>query len=206
MKITKWFAFVLVFSLALTACKTEPVAEVLEQEAPAATEVVEEQPTEQVVIETEDMEAAEETTVYFEDQVVPEYATGFTVEYFDNYKVVEVLTPWDFATETFKYVLVQRGTEAPEGIDNVNAYVQIPIETIAPLSTTFLPFIDIYGKIDTVVAVSDGTYVSNPTVIEKTSNGDLPAVGYGPSVQMSLRPLAIDVLIMIPTPSSLRQG
>jgi len=189
MKKMKWLLAILMIAMTLAACTTQTVTEIPAQEEidTVPTEATEE-PVEATATEAE--EPVEETEVvkepidYFEDKAIIEYAQGFTVEYFDNYKIVEVLTPWDFSEETFKYVLVQRGTEAPEGIENVDAVVEIPIETIIPLSTTFIPFIEINHQMDTIVAVSDGTYISNETVLKKFADGELPAVGYGATVDV----------------------
>lgn len=181
-------SLVLLFSF--VACNQQaatPVAEAT-AEPPAPTAAIEEieeevvQEQTEVVVEEEATEEVEEPTDLFPDKVGIEYANGFTVEYFDTYKVVTVLTPWDFATETFQYVLVQNGTEAPQGYDQAT-FVTIPIQTIAPLSTSFLPFLDLYGLMDSVVAVSDGVYVTNQTILDKVEDG-LPQVGYGSGVDI----------------------
>ena len=202
----KKFLFILSILLvvvSLTACKTAEATETAEADtAEEATEVVDAtvKPTEEPTAEPEPTDEVEEATEapevvdYFEDKVTIDYATGFTVEYFDNYKVVTVLTPWDFATETFQYVLVQEGTEAPEGFDEAT-FVTIPVKSIVPMSTTFLPFLDLYGLMDSVIAVSDGTYVTNQAILDKVADG-LPAVGYGPTVDIeTLLTLEPDVIM-----------
>jgi iron complex transport system substrate-binding protein len=192
----------LVLLFGFVACKQQAVAPTAEvtTEPPAPTATIEEveeeavqEPTE-VVEEDEAIEVTEEPVDYFADKVEIDYANGFTVEYFDNYKLVTVLTPWDFATETFQYVLVQDGTDAPQGYDQAT-FVTIPIQTIAPLSTTFIPFLDLYGLMDSVVAVSDGVYVSNQTILDKVADG-LPQVGYGSGVDIeTLLLLGPDVIM-----------
>jgi iron complex transport system substrate-binding protein len=183
--------FILILSILLvvistTACSAAEATDVSETEMveEAVNEAVEDvEPTEKPQ-PTEDTEptTSPEPVDYFEDKVSIDYATGFTVEYFDNYKVVTVLTPWDFAEETFTYVLVQEGTEEPEGFDGAS-FVTIPVETTVSMSTTFLPFLEMYGLLDTLVAVDDPTYVTNSVVLEMAKAG-LPAVGTGPTVDV----------------------
>ncbi len=180
--------------LSATACKA------IEATQPEITSEVEQALNEQTdeveatLSPTEEPASTPEPTDYFEEKVSINYAKGFTVEYFNNYKVVTVLTPWDFATETFQYVLVQEGTEAPTGFENA-VFVTIPIKTIVPLSTTFLPFLDQYGLIDSVVAISDATYVSNQAILDMSAEG-LPSVGYGPTVDVeTLLTLEPDVIM-----------
>ncbi|NSW51583.1 MAG: ABC transporter substrate-binding protein [Anaerolineae bacterium] len=177
----------LVLLMALSACQPdEPLAVietemVVEQEAdPTATEMIAEEPT---LEPTESVTATPEIVEYFPDKAVIEYATGFSVEYIDNYKVVTVTKPWDFADETFTYILVQRGTEAPTGYGEA-PIIEVPIQTIVPLSTTFLPYLDLYGQLDSIMAVSDATYITNPSVLDIITTDNLPAVGYGPGIDV----------------------
>ena len=53
---------------------------------------------------------------YFPDKVSVEYAHNFSVEYFNNYKLVSML-PWTGADSQMQYLLVQCGTPIPEGYD-----------------------------------------------------------------------------------------
>ena len=177
--------------LILTGCQTAEATEIAEVEevSEEATVIVEpnEEPEpeeEPTAVPTEEPEpiAEPEPVDFFEEKVRIDYASGFTVEYFENYKVVTVLTPWDFAEETFTYVLVQEGTDAPEGYENAS-FVTIPVRTTVSMSTTFLPFLDMYELLDTLVAVDDATYVSNTVVLEMAENG-LPSVGSGPTVDI----------------------
>lgn len=179
----------------LSACQTAEATEVAEAEK--VEEPVEEAeptdepvPTEEPVAEpTEEPEPVD----FFADKVSIDYADGFTVEYFDNYKIVTVLTPWDFAEETFTYVLVQEGTDAPEGFEDAS-FITIPVESAVSMSTTFLPFFDLYGLLDSLVGIDDATYVSNSAVLDMAENG-LPAVGTGPTVDIeTLLTLEPDVI------------
>jgi len=134
-------------------------------------------------------------TDLFADKAVIEYAQGFTVEYFSNYKLVTITKPWDMSEETFQYVLVQRGTEAPTEYGEA-PIIQIPVEKMVSLSTTYLPFLDVYGKLDTLVAIDDTTYVYNPTVLEMAKEASLVAVGYGPAIDIeTLLSLEPDVIM-----------
>jgi iron complex transport system substrate-binding protein len=173
---------ILLVVISLTACQTTEatqVADTAEVEEPAE----EAEPTDESKPTEEPEPTAEPEPVdYFEEKVTIDYATGFTVEYFNNYKVVTVLTPWDFAEETFTYVLVQDGTEPPEGFDEA-AFVTIPVQSTVSMSTTFLPFLDLYGLLDTLVAIDDATYVTNAAVLEMAEGG-LPGVGTGSAVDV----------------------
>ncbi len=120
---------------------------------------------------------------YFPARAEVEYADGFAVEYFDNYKVVEVLTPWAGADETYTYVLVQCGTPAPEGFDDATV-VEVPVESIVVMSTTYLPPLVELDLLDTLVAVDEHDFVYSPEVRKRIDAGDVIEVGGGTLVNV----------------------
>ena len=78
---------------------------------------------------------------YFPEKATLTHAKGFTLEYFKHYKIVTVTAPWPEAKESFRYVLVQCGAPAPEGFAGAQI-IQIPVRSIAILSTTHLPHLE----------------------------------------------------------------
>lgn len=125
------------------------------------------------------VEAYDPTADYFPEKVTVAAATGFTVEYFNNYKLVTVVTPWQGADEPVQYVLVQCGTPAPEDIDA--PVIEVPVQRFVAMSTTFLPHIVTQGLLDKLIAVDTVMFTSTPEVLAKVEAGDLPEVGGGGS-------------------------
>ena len=117
---------------------------------------------------------------YFPEKIDVHYARGFTVEYFNNYKVATVVTPWQGAEETFQYVLVQCGTPAPTGYENA-LQIDIPVKTIVTMSTTFLPYLDEQGLIDRLIGMDSFLFTNTPSVLKKIDDGQLVEVGGGGS-------------------------
>lgn len=106
------------------------------------------------------------------------YATGFTLEYKGNYKILTVTQPWAGAEQAFTYVLIPRGEEPPAGLDDAQL-IEVPVRSFVAMSTTYFPFLENIGKLDALVAVDDATYVYNPTVREKAASGEIAVVGGG---------------------------
>ena len=115
---------------------------------------------------------------YFPNKAQVEYAQGFRIEYYSNYKILTVLQPWSGAEEPFSYVLVQCGTPAPENTDGA-LVVEVPIQSIVTMSTTYYPHLENFGKMDTLVGVDDTTYAYNETVQALASEGKIAIVGGG---------------------------
>lgn len=133
------------------------------------------------------VENYDESVDYFEDKVEPVYAEGFTVEYFNNYKVVNVVTPWIGATEgdAFTYVLVQCGTPAPDGFDDAQI-IKLPVESVIAMSTTQLPHLIELGVLDSLVGLDSSLYVNSPEVLDKVDAGELVEVGFGADVNIEV--------------------
>lgn len=120
---------------------------------------------------------------YFPSKIQPEYATGFSVDYYNHYKVVTVTQPWQAADKTFEYLLVQCGTPTPAGFETAQV-IQVPIETVATLSTTYLPHLDLLDKIDTLVGLDNANFVYAPAVRAKIERGELIEFGSGRTLDM----------------------
>ncbi|MDG4596392.1 MAG: ABC transporter substrate-binding protein [Candidatus Contendobacter sp.] len=120
---------------------------------------------------------------YFPEKATLTHAKGFTLEYFKHYKVVTVTAPWPDARESFRYVLVQCGAPAPEGFADAQV-IQIPVRSIAILSTTHLPHLELLEALDRLVAVSSYENVYSPAARQLITAGKVAEVGRGPSVNL----------------------
>ncbi|QPC84484.1 ABC transporter substrate-binding protein [Phototrophicus methaneseepsis] len=121
----------------------------------------------------------DETVDYFPAKVSVEYAESFSVEYFNNYKVVSMV-PWPGAEESLEYVLVQCGTPAPEGYEDIPMF-EVPVQRFVAMTTTILPPMDEQGILDRLVAVDTTLFTSNENVLEMTASGDIVEIGGGGS-------------------------
>ncbi len=113
------------------------------------------------------------------------YATGFTLEYHDTYKVLTVLTPWMGADVTFQYVLVQRGTVHPEGYEAAQ-YIEIPVRTLVTMSTTYLGPLAQLDLLDRIVGHDNVQFVSHPHVRKRIQQGTIREIGEGPAANVEL--------------------
>ena len=120
---------------------------------------------------------------YFPEKISLTHTTGFSVEYHNSYKVITVATPWPGAGEAQQYVLVQCGAPEPTGFDAAQI-IEVPVQQIATMSTSYLPFLEAYNLLDRLVAVDDVTYVNNPTVLAMAEAGTLVQIGYGAGVNV----------------------
>ncbi|MCB9451508.1 MAG: ABC transporter substrate-binding protein [Anaerolineaceae bacterium] len=128
------------------------------------------------------------TVDYFPEKIELAHTDGFTVEYFNNYKVVTVGTPWFGAETPLQYVLVQCGTPAPEDYPDAQI-VEIPAQSVVSLSTSFLPHLTSQNVLDRLVAVDTSLYTHNQVVIDKVAAGEVAEIGGGGSGDVNLEVL-----------------
>jgi iron complex transport system substrate-binding protein len=120
---------------------------------------------------------------YFPEKARIRYAKGFTIEYREHYKILTVLTPWPNAEEHLRYVLVQCGTPRPAGFDGL-PFIEVPIGTIATLSTTHLPHLEFLDEVQSLVAMGDPERVYSARIREQISTGEVQAVGRGTTLNI----------------------
>ncbi|WP_420630656.1 ABC transporter substrate-binding protein [Candidatus Leptofilum sp.] len=129
------------------------------------------------------VENYDETVDYFPEKTAVSHADGFIIEYFNNYKVVTVAAPWLGAEDSATYVLVQCGTPNPPGYDDA-VMLDVPISSFVSMSTTYLPHLEQFGLLDSLVGVDFASYAYNPTVQEKYAAGELVELGSGATVDV----------------------
>ncbi|MEA4813041.1 MAG: ABC transporter substrate-binding protein [Anaerolineaceae bacterium] len=111
------------------------------------------------------------------------HAEGFTVEYIDNYKVLKIVRPWRGAETTFTYVLVQRGTKAPETIPDAQV-IEVPVKNMASLAATHLAYLGELGALEHLIAIGNTQYVNTESVRKAVESGTVQPVGNGPDINL----------------------
>jgi iron complex transport system substrate-binding protein len=128
-------------------------------------------------------ETFDPTVDYFPAKVTPEYATGWTVAYHNHYKIVTLPTPWNEATETFQYVLVQCGAPTPDGYDDLPV-IEIPVQRVITMSSTQLPHLHKLNRLDNLIGHESFQYVNTPEVRALIEAGKLVEIGSGAGVNI----------------------
>lgn len=126
-----------------------------------------------------------ESADYFQEKVTVEYSTAFNVEYHNNYKLLTVSKPWPGAKNGFTYLLVQRGTNAPQGIA-ADRVIEIPIRSIVTMSTSYLPCVEELGVLDTLTGHESFAWVYSEAVRNRIASGAMEEVGSGQAVNIEL--------------------
>ncbi|ESA35678.1 abc transporter substrate-binding protein [Leptolyngbya sp. Heron Island J] len=134
-------------------------------------------------------------TDYFPDKIQPEYAQGFSVDYYNHYKLVTVTQPWTAANETFKYLLVQCGTPTPSGFEATQV-IQVPTQRVVTLSTTYIPHLELLDQVDALVGMDNLSFVYAPEVRKKIERDQLIEFSSGRTLDMERLLISAPDLIM----------
>ena len=171
---------VLMFGAACKPVATPPVVEdqtaVLTPDAGAKSP---EEPT-AAVAEPEPVKT-EEVVQAAVEQISIDYAKNFTIEYHDGYKLLTVTTPWAGAEQSFSYALVPE--EYAGMVDAGNAMViKTPIKSIITFSTTYFPFLEQIGQLESIVGVDTAMFAYNQNIHTWVEAGAIQEVGGGASM------------------------
>lgn len=105
-----------------------------------------------------------------------EYAKGFDITYYKEYKVITLKNAWPGAEKVFKYALVEEGIllDSPEQYD---AIVTIPIKNIVVTSTTHIPSLEMLEVNQTLIGFPNLDYISSKKTRERVNKGLIKELG-----------------------------
>jgi iron complex transport system substrate-binding protein len=123
---------------------------------------------------------------YFPQKTTVDYATGFAVDYFGSYKLVRVISPFPGAAveDGLTYALVQCGTPVPADLPPDTRIIEVPVDRVITMSTTFLPHLVALDVLESLVGVDSLLYTNTPEVLALGEAGALVEVGFGSSISM----------------------
>lgn len=102
------------------------------------------------------------------------YAAGFAVNNFEDYKEVIVFSPWKKGEIYARYYLVKDiKTKTP----NDGEKIKIPLKTLASTSVTHLEFLSLLDEIQTITGVCSPALIYNPELQKNIQAGKITDLG-----------------------------
>jgi iron complex transport system substrate-binding protein len=102
----------------------------------------------------------EKGTVIISSENSIRYATGLSIQKFNQYSVVTVSNPWPTAEKNYTYILHQKGVVLPDSLLKFTK-IQVPIQSIVVTSTTHIPALELLGVEKSLVGFPNTDYVSS---------------------------------------------
>jgi iron complex transport system substrate-binding protein len=113
------------------------------------------------------------------------HSKGFSITYFNNYKLVKILNHFSGNADTLQYLLVQRGTARPKGYPTAQV-VEIPVQSLVVTSSMHIGLADYAGAADLITGLADFKYISAPAVRKNMAAGKVKEVGMGSDMNNEL--------------------
>jgi len=114
------------------------------------------------------------------------YARRFKLENKDGYKLLTIINPWQGADDVeYSYYLIKRGMEVPADVDP-DRIIQIPVEKIICMSTTYLPMLAQLDETDAIRGISGSYLVYDREISSRLGKREIYDVGYEDNINKEL--------------------
>ncbi|UZR98033.1 ABC transporter substrate-binding protein [Chondrinema litorale] len=105
-----------------------------------------------------------------------EFASGFSLEYSDTYKILDVFSPFQDAEDTLHYILVPEGNAVPDQFKTYQK-ITIPVKRMVLTSTTHIAMVAYLEKLNAVSGITDSAFIYSPKVKQLLESGKIKEVG-----------------------------
>lgn len=137
-------------------------------------------------------QVAKETTgtTSFSEEVHAQYAKGFRISYHKNYKLLEVLNPFQNKMDTLRYALVPRDLKDKVEVPDADKIV-IPIQTMIATSTTHVALTEMLNATHILQGIVGADYIYSSNVQKKLDSGAItgfPLGDFNKEVALNMQP------------------
>lgn len=131
----------------------------------------------------------------FPHKVEAEYAEGFQISYHQNYKLLEILKPFQDRVDTLRYSLVPRERADEIDVDNTEE-ILIPVKSLIATSTTHIGLTEMLNANDVITGMKGADYVYNKEVKRRLTQGDVVSMSEGEINKEKVLAMAPDLLMI----------
>lgn len=123
------------------------------------------------------------------------YATGLSIQKFDDFSIVTVSNPWPTSDKKYTYILHKPTAKIPDSLQKYAA-IQVPIQSIVVTSTTHIPALELLGVEDKLIAFPNTDYISSEKTRTLIESGKIREIGTNQSLNTEvLLDMQPDVII-----------
>lgn len=105
-----------------------------------------------------------------------QYAKGFTVDIYPEYKEVKLRDPWDTTQILQRYILVDKDIDLPSNLPE-GTLIRTPLSEVVAYSTIHCATLDELDVLNTVIGVCEPSYINIPFIQEGVKNGIIANLG-----------------------------
>ncbi|CAG5072812.1 hypothetical protein DYBT9623_04353 [Dyadobacter sp. CECT 9623] len=121
-------------------------------------------------------ELRREGNATFKERVQIRHAKGFLITYHKNYKLLQIISPFEKQADTATYLLVPRGNARPKGYPE-SQVIEIPVRSLVAMSSMHIGLIGFLEAEDVLTGLGNVQYVSSQRVLDRIKAGKIKEVG-----------------------------
>ncbi|HLF34918.1 MAG TPA: ABC transporter substrate-binding protein [Cyclobacteriaceae bacterium] len=106
-----------------------------------------------------------------------EYARRFAVNRINGYDIITVRSPWPGSVESYAYILKTSDNTNPIPDIPGAQVINTPVRNIVCYSTTHLPFLEMIGEQEKLIAFPTTSYISSPVFRKMATDGRIQDLG-----------------------------
>ena len=150
-----------------------------------------------LVLSCKNGNSKQENTITSVQKVDLKYATGFSITNHNDYKVLEINSPWPKSEKNYSYLLLtlEQAMVSTFNKEEYDGIVTIPIEEIVVTSTTHIPALELLSVEQTLVGFPGTDYVSSEKTIKRIADNQVRELGkngdINTEVLLELKPDAV---------------
>ena len=109
------------------------------------------------------------------------YASGFDIQYFEEYSKLIIKSPYPDAVNSIEYFLIPNSAEIPGHINSQNI-VRTPLTNIVVTSTTHVPMLELIGEETSITGFPNLKYISSEKTSQLIERGKIRELGKEESI------------------------
>ncbi len=109
------------------------------------------------------------------------YATGLSIQKYDDFSIVTVSSPWPTSDKNYTYILHKQSAIIPDSLQKYSA-IQVPIQSIVVTSTTHIPALELLRVEDKLIAFPNTDYISSEKTRTLIETGKIREIGTNQSL------------------------
>lgn len=119
------------------------------------------------------------------NQVSIKYAEGFKITPYKTYTEIIVTSPWPKSQDTYRYILVKKGSDFPKQ-DDSTIIIELPIKKVVVMSTTNIPSLEYLEVDDKLVGFPSTRFISSKKTRARIKNGTVKDLNNDLDLNMEL--------------------
>lgn len=119
-----------------------------------------------------------QNSVSFKDTVEVKYAHGFSISYRENYKLLEILNPYQDRTDTLRYILKPRNVRLDTTFRDAQV-IDIPVRSMIATSTTHIALTEMLNANQIITGMVGAEYAYSSQIRNRLQEGEITGFNQG---------------------------